>query len=101
MVEATNHIMPAQLMSLIVLKTVYVSSLLSKVGNLKHQIYDITALIKETLHVFWTGPLLLEYCQKHWWNLYWSSTKVRNKYLSISTNTNIIIVGLLTQITDH
>ena len=52
MVEAKNHIMPAQLMSLIVLKTVYVSSLLSKVGNLKHQIYDITALIKETLHIF-------------------------------------------------
>ena len=52
MVEATNHIMPAQLMSLIVLKTAYVSSLPSKVGNLKHQTYEVTALIKGTLHIF-------------------------------------------------
>jgi hypothetical protein len=52
MVEATNYIMPAQLMCLIILKTAYVSSLPSKVGNLKHQIYEVTALIKETLHVF-------------------------------------------------
>jgi len=52
MVEATNHIMPAQLMSLIVLKTAYVSSLPSKVGTFKHQIYEVAALVKETLNIF-------------------------------------------------
>jgi len=39
-------------MSLIVLKTAYVSSSPSKVGNFKHQVYEVTALIKETLHIF-------------------------------------------------
>jgi hypothetical protein len=42
-----------------------VSSILSKFGYLKHQIYEVTSSNTETLHVFGTSSLLLGYCQKY------------------------------------